>query len=536
MPVEICFHGAAGTVTGSCIEIAHDGRRILVDCGLFQGPRSLEALNHGELPLKPSQIDGVLLTHAHLDHSGRLPALAKHGLSAPVWCSAPTSRLIDPLLADAAQLQRADVKRRNARPDRAGLPPFERLYDVVDVKRLLHLIHPVPLEAWQEILPGWRARFHDAHHVLGAVSIELEVGGRRLLFSGDIGEDAGAAPRYCGDSTSFDAVVCEATYGDRDRPRVSVEDRREQLAAIVDATMARGGNLLIPAFALERAQAVLEDLVALFVSGRIKSVPVYVDSPLADRITRVYRSYSHATPSPFDAIEVEFTSSVAQSRRLNNITGAIIIAGSGMCTGGRIRYHLIHNLGRAESTVLFVGYQVGGTLGAVLRGGAPSVRISGNTVPVRARIEVCDAYSAHADHNALLRWIGRQGAGTAALFLDHGEGPALGRLAGDAEALPAVPAAIIPRLGERFVLEAAGPRQIGPALPEAEQVTAPADWHNRYAALLATLEDRLRAAPDDRSRAELLGSLQAVVAGSAKSAPERNHRRSPRTVPTYPHE
>ncbi|HEX7694580.1 MAG TPA: MBL fold metallo-hydrolase, partial [Sphingomonas sp.] len=165
--VELCFHGAAGTVTGSCIEVAHDGRKLLIDCGLFQGSRSLEALNHRGLPVIPTEIGGVLLTHAHLDHSGRLPALAKHGLTAPVWCSAPTARLIDPLLQDAAQLQRADVKRRNARPDRAGFPPFERLYDPIDVRHLMHLVHPTPLGSWQEAMPGWRFRFHDAHHVLG---------------------------------------------------------------------------------------------------------------------------------------------------------------------------------------------------------------------------------------------------------------------------------------------------------------------------------------------------------------------------------
>lgn len=516
--VEICFHGAAGTVTGSCVEVAHDGRRILVDCGLFQGSRSLEALNHGELPLPPAQIDGVLLTHAHLDHCGRLPALVKHGLAAPIWCSPPTSRLIAPLLTDAAELQRADVKRRNARPDRAGLPPFVRLYDQTDVKHLMRLVRPTALEAWQEMLPGWSFRFHDAHHVLGAVSIELEVGGKRLMFSGDIGGEAAEAARYCGADARFDAVICEATYGDRDRPAVPEGDRQEQLARIVEATIARGGNLLIPAFALERTQAVLHDLVSLFSSGRVTPVPVYVDSPLADRITRIYRSYRHDTPSPFDALEVEFTSSVAQSRRLNKVSGAIIIAGSGMCTGGRIRHHLLHNLGRPESTVLFVGYQVGGSLGAVLRSGAPSVRISGNTVPVHARIETCDGYSAHADREALLRWIARQGGGAAALFLDHGEEPALRRLAGDASALPNIPSPIVARLGERYRIDRDSARLVVPAPPEMAAATAPKDWQNLYAALLTTLDQTLRAAPDDARRATLIGNLQAVVSADGADA------------------
>ena len=521
--VELCFHGAAGTVTGSCIEVAHDGRKLLIDCGLFQGSRSLEALNHRHFPVALAEVGGVLLTHAHLDHSGRLPALAKHGLTAPVWCSAPTARLVDPLLQDAAQLQRADVKRRNARPDRAGLPRFERLYDPIDVRHLMHLVHPTPLATWQEAMPGWQFRFHEAHHVLGAVSIELEVGDRRLLFSGDIGIEAGETPPYR-PAGRFDAVICESTYGDRDRPATSDEQRREQLAVVVDATMRRGGNLLIPAFALERTQAVLQDLMALISSGRLKSIPIYVDSPLADRITRVYRSYDRNTRSPFDAVEVEFTSSVAQSRRLNNISGAIIIAGSGMCTGGRIRHHLIHNLGRSESTVLFVGYQVGGTLGAVLKGGAPSVRISGNNIVVRAGIEVCDGYSAHADRPALLRWIGRQAAQAGALFLDHGEETALRRLAHDAARLPDVPAAILPRLGERYAVEASGARLISPALPEAA-ATAPFDWHNQYAQFLTTLDASLPGLDDGR-RSALLADLQKIVANAGIEGDAQDKMRS----------
>lgn len=510
MSVEICFHGAADTVTGSCIEIAHDGRRLLVDCGLFQGSRSLEALNHQGQPVDPREVGGVLLTHAHLDHSGRLPALAKHGLTSPVWCSAPTAKLIEPLLLDAAELQHADIKRRNARPDRAGLPPFERLYDAIDVRHLMTLVQAMPMASWHEAMPGWKFRFHDARHVLGAVSIELEVGGRRLLFSGDIGMRACEEQSYHGPGGAFDAVICEGTYGDRDRPPMTDEKRQEQLAAIVEKTLRRGGNLLIPAFALERTQVVLQDLVALFSSGRLRPSPIYVDSPLAERLTRVYRSYAHEAPSPFDAIEVEFTSSVAQSRRLNDISGAIIIAGSGMCTGGRIRHHLIHNLGRPESTILFVGYQASGTLGAVLKNGAPSVRISGNNVAVRAQIEVCDGYSAHADRAALLAWIGRQADRAGALFLDHGEAPALRRLARDAASLSGIPAAILPRLGERYSIDAGAVRLIAPAVPEAA-ATAPFDWHNRYAQLLTTLDTSLRMASDDDRRSALLADLQALV-------------------------
>jgi len=509
MAIEILFHGAAGTVTGSCIEFVLGETRLLVDCGMFQGSRSLEALNHEALPFDPTRLDAIVLTHAHLDHCGRLPALTRHGASAPIWCTPATARLIEPLLLDAAKLQEADVQRRNHRPDRAGLPPFERLYDANDVKRTVKRTRPLDYGQWVEPVPGVRMRFWDAHHILGSASVELVADGQRLLFSGDIGERAALNRFHESPDGAFDHIVCESTYGDRDRIILSTDARRSALAAVVTAALARGGNLLIPAFALERTQIVLADLVALFAEGTLPPSPVYVDSPLAERTTRAYRSFGgveiDGAPSPFDAANVHFTQGTAQSRALNGISGAIIIAGSGMCNGGRIRHHLIRNIARPDSTVLFVGYQARGTLGSVLREGAKTVRISGNDFPVLAHIEALDTYSAHADHAGLLRWIAACAPVSGSIFLDHGEEAALKTLAHDIAATEGMPQPLIPVLGERFSLKKAAPasRLAGPR-PRAAELVAGEDWRNRYAAFASSLERRLAALPSDAARERAL--------------------------------
>lgn len=514
MSLELTFHGAAGVVTGSCMELRAGAQRILIDCGLFQGSRSLEALNHEPLPFDVSNIDAIVLTHAHLDHSGRLPLLARNGCQARIWCTPPTSQLLAPLLLDSARLQASEAERRNRRPDRAGLPPFEPLYDERDVENVVEMAEPLRYGVWSKIAPGVEIRFHDAFHILGAASVEVRADDQSLLFSGDIGtaaadEDAPAAPEG-----GWDHVICESTYGNRDRVRRTDAQRQALLAEIVEPALARGGNLLIPAFALDRTQAVLEDLTALFASARIRPVPIFVDSPLADAVTRTYRRYAERRdgPDPFENPHLRFTSSVAESKRLNKVTGAIILAGSGMCTGGRIRHHLVRNLSRSEATVLLVGYQARGTLGAVLESGAKAVRVMGNDIRVRATIATIDAYSAHADHKALLDWLGKRAPVTANLFLDHGEPPALEGLSTDVAGIAGMAMPIVPLLGERFRLERGVPaKRIGAPRAGAQELTAPEDWQNRYGAFVASLKERLRALPSDAARRRAIDAAERAI-------------------------
>lgn len=274
-PLTIQFHGAAGTVTGSCMELTLGQHRILIDCGLFQGSRSLEALNHGAFAFEVGKIDAVLLTHAHIDHCGLLPKLAKEGYHGSVWCTAPTADLLEYMLADAGRIQESDTARRNRRYDRAGEAMFEPLYTEADGLRAWRLAEPVGLGTWFEPAPGFRARLWNAGHILGSASVELEAGGVHLLFSGDIGPDNKAFHDDPAAPEGIDFLICEATYGDRTRPKLSIEQRRALLETEVKAALARDGNLVIPTFALERTQELLLDLARLADANRIPNVPIF---------------------------------------------------------------------------------------------------------------------------------------------------------------------------------------------------------------------------------------------------------------------
>lgn len=510
-PVEIHFHGAAGTVTGSCFEIRANGQSILVDCGMFQGTRTLEALNHEPLPFDPAAIGAVILTHAHLDHSGRLPYLVKSGCKAPIWATAPTADIIEPLLLDAAKLQAADAERRNRRPDRAALAPFVPLYSADDVADCMGQVRETSYCAWNDLGDGNGFRLWDARHIVGSASVELNVSGQRLLISGDVG---GGSAIHCADAElgGYDHVVCEATYGDRERPPVLISERRELLACHVEEVLKRGGNLLIPAFAVERTQVVLEDLIALIEAKRLGNINVFVDSPLAERVTRATMRHRHSGYDLFGHPEIRFTSDVAQSKMLNNVSGAVIIAGSGMCQGGRIRHHLLHNLPNRQARVLLVGYQVRGTLGAVLRDGARHVRISGNDVPVRADVRVFDAYSTHADRTGLHDWLQTRAAISGTLFVVHGEGDALSALAEHAAATQNLGSAVVPELGSGWELKPGQPaHRIVPPRSDAKARIAPQDWIAGLADLESGLGDRLRALPSDAARERAVATLERAL-------------------------
>ncbi len=509
--VTLQFHGAAGTVTGSCFELSGAGKTILVDCGMFQGTRSLEWLNHDELPFDPKSVDAVILTHAHLDHSGRLPYLYASGCKAETYCTTPTADILKPLLQDSARLQAADVERRNRRADRAGLPRFAPLYIGKDITKLHNNIRTLEYCEEVDLGNGVSFRLWDPRHMVGSASVEINIAGQRLLFSGDIGS---GSPIHCtgSDLGGYDHVICESTYGDRDRENVRVSDRRETLARHVEEVMAAAGNILIPAFALERTQTILEDLDALFESKRLAPFNVYLDSPLAEKITAAVLRYRNTGAELFERENIRFTQNKAESKRLNRMTGIVIIAGSGMCESGRIRHHLIRNLPRENSRVLLSGFQVAGTLGSVLRDGAKRVRISGNDVVVNAKVASLEGYSNHADQSGLVDWIEQRAPITGSIFLVHGEGGSLTNLSEKLHETEEFPAAIIPALGEKWELHPGAPAiRLSPARPDAAELTASRDWRSKLAALRGEVEGKISTLPTNEERKKMLGALKKAL-------------------------
>lgn len=509
--IEITFHGAAQTVTGSCMEVVHGKYRILIDCGLFQGSRGLEHLNHEPFRFQPDKLDAVILTHAHIDHSGLLPRLAAQGFTGPIWCTEPTQDLLHYMLADAARLQEGDAARRNRRADRADEPPVEPLYTVADADLALGMMRQVPLNIWFEPVAGLRARLWNAGHILGAASVELGVGEMTVLFAGDLGPDVKSLETPPEAPAGVDHVICESTYGDRDRQDVSPEQRLAILASEVGAAIERGGNLIIPAFAVERTQELLLDLATLFDRGVLATRPIFIDSPLASRATSVFAK--HGPPDTGDGAvfrnsAFHYVETSTESMSLNQMSGAIILAGSGMCEGGRVRHHLVHNLPRRESTVLFVGYQAQGSLGRTIAEGAKRVRISGRDIAVRATIRRIDSYSAHADRSDLVHWIESRRPIRGSLFLTHGEGEALASLK---SAFDKTENTLIPAIGERYRLRAGeAATRLCTGIDGIQQVIS-GDWQNDYADFAVNLKRDLQRISNESARKDAIRQMRRII-------------------------
>jgi metallo-beta-lactamase family protein len=436
--LKLSFHGADRGVTGSCHLVECAGRHILIDCGLYQGGRELEEENSEPFGFDPAEIDYVLLTHAHLDHCGRLPLLVKRGFRGEIVTTAATRELSRLVMLDAAHLQEEEARRRthghlhHGRHAHLAVP----LYSILDSFRVLDFFgRTADYHQPVELAPGIRATFFDAGHILGSASIYLELeeqGHRRsVLFSGDLGNVGRPILRSPVTPLKADVVVMETTYGDRlHKPFApSVEEFYE---AVLD-TFKRGGNVIIPTFALERAQEILYFLREGVEKGTLsRTTQVFLDSPMAISATEIFERHPECYEpetaglfregrDPFHLPGLHFTRETIESMAINRIGGgAIIMAGSGMCTGGRIRHHLQHNLGRNECSVIFVGYAATGTLARRLIDGAREVRIYGEEVPVHARIYTINSFSAHADQAELLAWHDRIG-GPARTFLVHGE-------------------------------------------------------------------------------------------------------------------
>ena len=510
------FHGAARTVTGSCMEVAFAGRRVLIDCGLFQGSRTLETLNRDPFAFAPSDIDGVLLTHAHIDHSGLLPRLAAEGFSGPIWCTRATRDLLGYMLPDAGRIQEGEAERRNRRADRADEAPFSPLYTEADAEKAVDLASPVELQAWFEPTSGMKARLWNAGHILGSASVELVVGDVRLLFSGDIGPQHKAFHPDPSAPAAFDHVVCESTYGDREREHVTLDERRTLLEAEIKAALTRGGNLVIPIFAVERTQELLLDIASLINGGRLPHGPVFIDSPLASRATSVFAKHQReledlGSGEVFRNSAFHYVESAAQSMRLNDTSGAIIMAASGMCEAGRIRHHLVHNLPRRDSTVLFVGYQAQGTLGRAILEGANRVRISGHDVAVRAQIRRIDSYSAHADQIEILAWIASRRPIVGSLFLTHGEAEAVETLRRRVQATDGELTIITPEIGERYSLaRAQAAKRLSTGRLDLREGGG-RDWQNDYADFAANLKNELRRIEDATARREAIRRMRELL-------------------------
>jgi metallo-beta-lactamase family protein len=431
------FLGAAQNVTGSAYCLEANGVRLLVDCGLYQ-ERELAARNWDPFPIPPHTIDAVLLSHAHLDHSGLLPKLVREGFAGKIYCTHATYDIVQIILMDAAHLQEQDAefkRKRHQREGRKGPYPEVPLYTAKDATASFPRFSPVGYEETTKLGEGVEATFHDAGHVLGSSMVKVKVrqnGEQRILvFSGDVGRWDKPMLR---DPTIFeeaDYILVESTYGDRLH-----EDQKgieTTLAEIINSTRKRGGNIVIPSFAFERAQEVLYYLNKLLLEDRIPHLLVFLDSPMATSITEVFERYPdlldedmvelmRQKKSPFDFTGLKMTRTTDESKVINHISGTVvIIAGSGMCTGGRIKHHLVNNISRHESTILFPGYQATGTLGRQIVDGAKEVRILGQKYPVKARIAQINGFSAHADRDELFRWLSGLKRPPLHLFVTHGE-------------------------------------------------------------------------------------------------------------------
>lgn len=528
MSVTLRFCGAARTVTGSCYLFQTTGGRFLVDCGLFQGQKTLKELNYRAFPFRPSDIDAVLLTHAHIDHSGLLPKLVKEGFQGRIFATRGTIDLCSFMLPDAGSIQESEVASLNRRNTTRGRPEVTPIYTQTDAVTSLQSFHPVDYEAWCNVIPGVRARYWNAGHLLGSASIEIEFAGEgsdggalRLLASGDIGPDAKLLQPAAEAPTEFDYLICESTYGNRSRTPVSPHGRRERLATEVRDAAAAQGALVIPAFAVERTQELIVDLVALMESGEIPKAPILLDSPLAIRATEVFREHVSSLNTDVDVNRLlsshylRFTETVDESKSIARLSGFhIIIAASGMCDAGRIRHHLKRWLCRSRGTVLLVGYQAHGTLGRFIADGAKAVRIQGEEVRVAARIRQLDDYSGHADRGELARWIAARRPIRRGVFLVHGEEPAMAGLSELISERIIPPAQVYqPILDDIYELSTPLPtltaaNQRRRLAPEA---VVSLDWHNDMSKLILDISEQIDAAADDRARGVIIRRLRRAL-------------------------
>ena len=467
--MDIKFCGAARSVTGSCHLVEFEGGRLLVDCGMRQGQDTKTDLGEGGFLFDPSSIDAVLLTHAHIDHSGLIPLLVKRGFSGVVLATEATSQLATIMLPDSAHIQEGDAENTNRKRLRAGKEPIEPLYTLEDANNALKLFRSVGYKETVRLMHNVTVRYRDMGHLLGSAAIELwvEECGKtsKLVFSGDIGRDNRPIIRDPDRIESADYLIIEGTYGDRNHELSTDEAKEAQFSKIISAGIARGGNIVIPSFAVGRTQEILYFIKKLICKGTITGldkIPVYIDSPLGIEATRIYERCAQGYydeeaiemsrgGSPFDFPTLRVARTADESKLINFTQGAkIIISSSGMCDAGRIRHHLKHNLYRHDSTIVFAGYQAVGTLGRMLIDGVQSVKLFGEEIRVNATIEQLTEFSGHAGRDELIKWITDIDRGPDKIFFVHGEETALESLNKAVQSLGYT--TIVPALGGVYKL------------------------------------------------------------------------------------
>jgi metallo-beta-lactamase family protein len=435
--MKLSFHGAAREVTGSCHLLEVNGRKILLDCGMFQGGKERHKVNREPFPFDPQELDYVLLSHAHIDHSGRLPLLYKAGYRGPVLTTAPTTELVGVLLRDSGHIHEEDARWKIKRLTKQGVDSswVKPLFTREDADKTLDLVEAVPFNEQIKLDGLGSVRFIMAGHILGAAIVELTIdqpdGTRRLVFTGDLGVDGARLLGPPSGVATPDYLLIESTYGTRSRKRA--EDHTETLYRIIDRTISRGGKVVIPSFAVGRSQEILARINDIVESGKLSGLRVYLDSPMAVAATSIFEDHPYAYSrearralhdgdKPLEFPGLTLTANVQESIDINRSKEpCVIISASGMCTAGRIKHHLKHNIGNPNATILFVGYQAFGTLGSVIQSGKSPVRIFGEMLPVKAEVVTCHGYSAHADKDELLTWYEKLGPVPGHTFVVHGE-------------------------------------------------------------------------------------------------------------------
>ncbi len=432
--MEIKILGAAKEVTGSCFSVSITGEKVLVDCGMFQGNEELEKLNYEDFTFNTKEYSALLLTHAHLDHCGRIPKLIRSGFKGKIYATDATKELAFIVMADSAKIAIEDAKDENRRRLKENLPQIKPAYNMDDVTKAMKLFFIVEYDELIKVTKNMSAKFYDAGHILGSSSIQVFVNDgnkkKTAVFSGDLGQSHSVLMKNIEPIADADYVFMESTYGDR--LHQNLDGRRKKLAQVINETHAKGGKLMIPVFAIERTQEILYYIRELMADGKIPKIPVFLDSPMATRATEVFKKFPiyfnkgvkselKEIDDVFNFPELEITKDRKASIAINSIkTPCIVLAGSGMCTGGRIKHHILNNIEDENNTLLFVGYQVKGTLGNFIQSGEKLISLFGKEIKVRARIESEEGFSAHADKDGLLKWLNNF-KGKPKVFLIHGD-------------------------------------------------------------------------------------------------------------------